>query len=396
MGYFFNGKIIYMGLAHHASHFHFLKDKALNRLYAAISISTFGESLIRIFIPIYLYNIGFSIYQILIFFGLVSLYFVILAYPVSKIVSLIGERHAMAISIPFILIYYLGLFYIQEIPILFFILPIFNSLRLTFFDFGFHLNFLQHTERKKRGSQIASISILITIAAFLAPFLGGIIGQHNFWNLFLVSSFFMVIASYILITSKDDYAKIKFSLKGVFKNVISNKNRGNTLSFAGYAIESNIGSIIWPIFLITILGTLSKTGFIISLSLIISVLVFYIMGKITDKFNNKSLLKAGTFLYVLSWIGRIFSDTTNKIIIIDSYHNLSQKIVHLPWSNQSYSLAQKENSFRFIIGREIVFHIARAIAMPILAVIFFINFNPFLISFIVASIASLGYTMIRK
>ena len=180
----------------------------------------------------------------------------------------------------------------------------------------------------------------------------------------------------------------------MWKAIFSKKEKGALISFSGYAIESVIGRTIWPIFLITILITLSKTGIIITLSMVISLLVFYFVGKITDKYNKTKLLKFGTLLYFFAWVGRVFADSTLKIFVIDSYKNISEKVLHIPWSAKSYDLAQKRGYFRFLVGREIIFNLSRVILMPILILVFFINVYPFVISFMIAALFSLGYVFL--
>jgi len=53
---------------------------------------TFADSLINIFVPIYLYQLNYPIYSIIFFYFLVSLSFVIFSYPGAKIVSKIGVK----------------------------------------------------------------------------------------------------------------------------------------------------------------------------------------------------------------------------------------------------------------------------------------------------------------
>ena len=99
------------------------KKKELNQFYSSMFIMTFAESLINIFVPIYLYKLGYPIYLVLFFYFLVSLYFILLAFPGAKIVSKIGEKHAILYSTPLAIFYYLGLIYIDKSVALFFILP---------------------------------------------------------------------------------------------------------------------------------------------------------------------------------------------------------------------------------------------------------------------------------
>jgi len=349
-----------------------------------------------VFVPIYLYNLGYSITYIIFFFFLLALSFVVFAYPGAKIVSRIGSKHSILFSIFLIIIYYLGLNIIDKYPLLFFILPILLSWMHILFNFGYHLNFITHSERKKRGREISVIWMVSILAATLAPLIGGILANYSFTLLYSMGSLILIVGTIPLFLTKDNHERFRFTPAGFIKKIFSKQERGNALSFAGYAIESYIGGIVWPIFLIIILVSLTKTGFIIMASMLLSSIAIYFMGIITDKFDKIKLLKFGTILYFLGWVGRIFADSALKIFMVDSYKNISQRILHLPWQVQAYNLATKHGYFGFIVEMEVIYNIARIIVMPFIMIIFLIDWHPFTLSFIIAAISSLGYMFINK
>ncbi len=374
----------------------FFKNKGLKELYLAIFIMTFGESLINIFVPIYLYNKGFQIYEILVFYFLLSLFFVFFAYHGARIVAKVGNKHAILLSTPFLIFYYVGLIFIDQSVTLFFILPLFLALRMILFNYGNHLTFINNSEKEKRGREVSFLGALSLIATISAPYVGGIIASVNFSLLFIVSSFLILLSSVPLFLSSEKYEKINFTNKLLLKKAFSKEDRGNLISFGGYAGEVIVNRTVWPIFIILVVETVDRTGLVISLSMVISLFAFYAIGKLTDKMNKVKLLKIGSFLYFFGWIARIFADTSTRIIIIDSYKNLSSKILRLPWSAHSYDIAARSNYFEFIVAREIIFNLTRISFLPLLIYFFFIDFHPFLISFIFASVFSLGYGFIKK
>ncbi len=366
----------------------------------------FGEALINIFVPIYLYKLGYPVYTIIFFYFLVSLSFVIFSYLGAKIVSRIGIKHAILWSTPCTVLYYLGLKLLGEQPWLFFILPVLVSWGMILYNYGYHLNFIIHSEKKGRGMAISFIGILSAVVLVLAPLIGGLIAYRSFTLLYLVGSFILILGTLPLFLTKDSYEKLSFTANGMFREIFSRKNRGMLISFSGYAIESIIGRVIWPIFLIIILITLQKTGLIVTLSMIFSVIVFYTIGKITDKYDRVKLLRVGTLFYTIGWIARIFANSPFKIFIVDSYKNIAEKILYVPWQAHSYDLFVKKDFFqvfsiqkkyfRFIVAREVIFNLARIIVMPLLMLIFFIGPNPFILSFIIASLFSIGYVFLNK
>lgn len=374
----------------------FWKNKKLETFYWSMFIMTFGISLINVFIPIYLFNAGFHIHQILFFYFLVSLYFVLLAYPGAKITAKIGAKYSILISTLFLILHYIGLIFIDSYNFLFILLPLLFSLRMVFFNYGYHLHFIKCSSTINRGQEIATAGIITSLAIISAPYIGSLLATIHFSILFLISSVLIFLGSLPLFFSKNIKIDIYFSRRSIFRRMYAKEFRGNCISFSGYAIESFIGRVIWPIFLIILIGTLDKTGFIISISTLVSLLAFHLIGKLTDTFNKIKLLKIGTFLYVLAWIARIFADTAGKVFYIDSYKNLSEKILHLPWSAHSYDLAERGNYFEFIVSREIIYNLSRVLFLPILILLFWIDFFPFTISFIIASVSSLGYIFINS
>lgn len=386
-----------MSLLNYIHSHEFFKNKELNHFYWAVAIMTFADSLINIFVPIYLYQLNYPIYTIIFFYFLVSLSFVIFSYPGAKIVSKIGVKHAILYSSPFLIIYYLGLRVIGDYSWLFFVLPLLLSWRMVLYNYGYHLNYIVHSDRKKRGREVSFLSALAVVVHVLAPLIGGFIAFYaGFSVLYIVGSVLLVAGTFPLFLSRDGYEKLKFTRKDLWKAIFSKKETGALISFSGYAIESVIGRTIWPIFLIIILVTVSKTGIIITLSMIISLLVFYFVGKITDNYNKIKLLKFGTLLYFFAWVGRVFADSTLKIFVVDSYKNIAEKVLHIPWSAKSYDLAVRRGYFRFLVGREIIFNLSRIIIMPFLILVFYINIYPFVISFVVAALFSIGYIFLDK
>ncbi len=375
----------------------FFQNKEMNLFYLAIGIMNFAQSLISLFVPIYLFNLGYSIPQIIFYFILTSFVSVVLSYPGAKVVSKIGIKHSILLSVPFLIIYYLGLRSIGTYPILFILLPIIISFRTPLYNFSYHLNFMAHSNRRKRGRQISFIMGIVLLIQVLAPLFGGLIATYyGFSVLYILGSVLLLFGTIPLFLTKENYKKINFTFKGLWKEIFSKRERGVLISFTSYAIESWIGRIIWPIFLITILVTVSKTGFIYSISILISLIVLFFIGRFTDKHKKEKLLKIGTLLFSLAWFLRIFAITPIKIFFIDSFRNIAQRFIRVPWEVKTYEIASRRGMFKFIVAREVIFNSVRVILMPLVILVFYINYHPFMISFLIASVFSLGYFFLEK
>lgn len=378
---------------------HFLKNKEMNELYASYGILNFALGLISVFIPIYLYQLGYSIPSILFFFFLNSASFIFFSYPGARIVARIGVKHTMLLTIPIFILFFLGLRFIQDFPLLFFILPILRSFKMILYNYSFHLNFIQHSDRKRRGREVSMLQAIEVIAGILSPFLGGVIIKYfSFSALFFVGSLILFAAMIPLFLTKDTYEKITFEKKNLIRDIFKKENLNFIYSFSGYAVESWIGLIIWPIFLTAMLFSIESIGALTSITTLLTFLTFYFIGKATDKKDKRELLRLGTFLYFFGWVGRVFVTGFTSVFFIDTYKNVTQHVLAVPWTAYSYDIAAKRNYFKFIVQREIIFNISRSLVLPILMLLFFLGDNSytFFIAFIIAAFFSLFYVALNK
>ena len=135
---------------HHDVHrvFHFLRNRELNELYASIAIRSFAISLIGIFIPIYLYQIGYSFSLIFFFFALSAIFKAIFIFPSAKISYKIGLKHSMLLSMPFLIIFFVLMFSLERFNWSIWFVTIFLGIHTALFWFSYHTDFSKFSRRK--------------------------------------------------------------------------------------------------------------------------------------------------------------------------------------------------------------------------------------------------------
>jgi len=373
------------------------KSNELKLIYLSSFLMGLAEGMIAIFVPIYLYKIGYSVHAIIYFYILASFYFVIFSFWGAKLVSKIGIKYSILLSTIFLISYYLLLNYIDKVNILFFILPLLMSFKMMCYNYGYHLNFVLNSDKNRRGRELSFIGIINTIVASLGPFIAGvIIVTLGFEFLFGLGVVILIIGALFLLISKWDYMPQKIELNNLFKYFKSKQNWRNFISFSGYAVESSINRQIWPIYLIILLASSDKLGLVISLSMLISIIVFYISGSLTDRYNKNKILLFLTGLHFLAWPLRLAVNSATTVVAVDSYKNIMEKFLRIPWQAVSYSIGEKQKIYLFIVSRELMFNLARVIVMPLLVLVFYIDFYPFIISFIIAAGFSLLFPALSK
>ncbi len=389
-----------MQTRHHQLHFwSFLRNKEMNEIYLSYGVTNFALGLVSIFVPIYLYKLGFPLPWILGYYFMLPLSSVLLTNRVcARVVAKSGVKWSMLIAVLFKMLFFTCLYLLPAHRWLFFVLPLLNMLKTQISSLGYHLNFIEHSDAAHRGRQVSILQSTALAANLLAPLIGGVvIGLVGFKMLFVGAIMLMAVAAIpiLILPTHKNLKPVEFDIKNMWRDMLKRENLPLFLSYGGYAIEEWIGFVVWSLFLFFILHNTESVGAASSIVAAVTFLVFYLVGRLSDKVSKKKLIKLGTFLYFFGWVGRLFADSFSSVIFIDSYKNITGNFLQVPWSAFSYDLAARRNYFRFIVQRELMFDLARVMVAPIIILVFVANYHPFLIAFTIAALASLGYMTIN-
>jgi predicted MFS family arabinose efflux permease len=369
----------------------------MNEMYLTVFLISFSEGLISIFVPIYFYTLGYPIEDILLYYLILSISNIVLSYFLVKVISKIGVKHSISMSIPFLIIYFLGLTLITKFSFLFYILPIILAIRTIFYNIGYHLNYLEHSNAKKRGKEVSILVSLPLLASLLSPFLGGVaISLLGYEYLYAIGAIILASSIIPLFLTNDQKEKMNFTIPDVYKFIFEKKQRNIMKSFFGYATTATIGVVIWPIFLTNLSLSTEVIGTITSLTAILTLIIFFIITKKETAEKREKIIKKRTLLHTLGWLARIFATSAISVFVIDAYKKLLYKLLQVEWSAYTYELAKKQNYFKFIVAREIAFNLSRIVFIPILMLIFSFFDYSFTLAFVVASLLSLLYPLIIK
>ena len=349
--------------------FHLLKNKELSELYASIAIRAFALSLIGIFIPIYLYQTGYSFSAIFLFFAFAAFFKAIFIFPASKISHRFGLKHSMLASMPFLIIALVLLFSVESFYWPLWFIALILGIHSSLFWFSYHTDFSKFSQKKSRGKQVGFSKIMVAISSAFGPITGGlIIAFFGFKFLFVIVSFLLISSTFPLFLSKEIHEPVKFSFKGLFKQ----QKPKNILAYLGKGIEVNIGTIVWPLFVfIVILGEkYVSLGALSSVVIVFSIATTFIVSKFSD-LNLKGLLKMGSLANSVVWFAKSFVVTPVQVFIADAFYGVSVTSMSISFDAINYNKTNKNNRSKIILERELYISIGGALFLFVLS--FFVD-----------------------
>jgi len=373
---------VYEHIHHYFSHF---LSREVKELYLSTAIRVLGIGMIALFTPIYLFEIGYSIQWIILFYVLMSFYYMILIPFVSKAVARIGYEASMGIGIAFLPLFYGLLYFIPSVPWFFYLAPFCVGMYRAFYWLAFHSDFIRFGNTKRIGEEIGWFRIVVSLVGVIAPTIGGIVLAFTSYTiLFIVVSVIFLASLIPLYTTKEEVVKANFSIKKFFKKMFSKKSRRDFIATLGYG-DAVIAEAVWPVFLASVVVGYVKMGLLTTAAILITFFVLLWIGKKANASKRKKMLRINSLLVSIAWLARIFSFNGFYIFFTDSFFKVTGQSLGTVLTSLFYTRMRKENILYYVAFRDFVISVGK-IFTGIAAMILFFFTDELWYAFILAAV----------
>jgi MFS family permease len=359
-----------------------------------MTFKTLGLSLIGIFVPIYLYKLGFSISLVIGYFLVREVIELFLVVPTSHIVARIGTRKALIFGSALTLVNLYLLFLLPQLHVLFFLAAISEGAAISIFFIPYHLIFSAAVSKRSGGTELSYMDILTNLAAALGPLIGGFVAsQYGLRIVIILAIGFVLLALEPLIRDSPRVVSYNFVLSrprfsGWWRDLVSS---------AGFGITEMSATIIWPLFIYFAVKTYAAIGLIVSISLILTIALAYGAGRLSDRGKDKQLLNAGAGLSAGVHAIRIIGASLSGITLLNIAGDAAHSLFRVPWSADFYKPASLDDRASYIAIMELAVCLGRMLYWVIILIgtLYLPLSNVFLIAFIGGAVASLAVPLIN-
>lgn len=384
-------KLIAGALAQERTLFPSQLPRELKELYLTMTLLNFALAAGMLFEPIYLYTIGFSIAQIMLyFFAVYGLYFVFIPLG-GRFVKERGFEKGIIVGSFFLILYFVFLLNIPRSEV-FLACAIFAlALQKMFFWPGYHADFAFFSKAGERGREVSIVAILDAFSYVLGPLLGGLlIALLGFAGLFMAMCVMIAFSVIPLLTTKEVFKPSTLAYREPYKALVAKENRRYLFGIIGFG-EELVALTIWPIFIYLTFANFVSTGMAITASTLITSLAILYGGRLTDKSNPRSILRFSTILLTFAWVIRLFVRGAGGVVFADFFSRTTKYLFALPFFSGLYRHASETSIVRTVIFFEMALTIGKMIAAALLALIFYFAPNAWNAAFGLAAAFSLLY-----
>ena len=268
----------------------------VGELYAARLLRMTANSLVSVFVAVFLYKNGYSLAFIA---GFYAIYFafkaIVISVPAALLTAKIGPKHGMLIAnlcaIPSLvalpLLPHIGVWALV-------IFTIFQGTSITLYGICHLVDFSKVKHDKHAGKEISFMNIMDKIAAGVSPLIGGIIAwlaapEVTMW---LAAGLYMIAAVPLLRTAEP----VKLGQKLTFVGFPWRETWRSLVANIGVGLDTTTTIVVWPLFLTVVVFASSASevyaqiGGLATVTLFVGFIASRMYGVLIDKRRGGELL----------------------------------------------------------------------------------------------------------
>jgi MFS family permease len=321
----------------------------LSELYINMMFRSLATSLVAIFIPIYLYQNGYEVFQILYFYMIMAGTQVFANPLVAFFIAKFGPKHSILLSYVFQAAGYMGLVWLEQTPFPVTFIALTIGLGMSFFFTAFHVDFSKVKHQEHGGKEVGWMYIMQKLGAALGPIVGGVIAYFFGSQYIFVAALVVLVAGIIplLITSEPVKTNQKLDFSGLKVGII----KRDLISYGAFILENSVSIIVWPLFIGVVVfrdNPYVQLGGVSSLSIIASFVAARGIGRLIDKRRGRRLLSAGAVSNALLHLFRPFATGFSSVLAINLVNEVVTVAYNMPMYKGVYDAADEHPGFRIV------------------------------------------------
>lgn len=326
-----------------------------------ITITTFAKLMIEVFIPLLLYNIGFQLNEILIFYLVQFFTIFLFNIPATYIGQKITFKKLMIISSILFSITYIYINYITKNIIKLIILSILNGLYLSTYWIGRHIYGISIIKEKETTDNVSKYMIFGIIGSLPASYIGAyILEKYGYISLSIIILILSFISLFPLFKIKINQKINKIKIKQIIKNFPK-----QNYIFLFFDQLKFFTILLFPLYIyINIkseLKYIALTNVIIGISSILYIL--YIAKKMDE--NKKDYLKPMLLVMFIILLIKLNINSSNIILFIIFIEGISKSALDTIILRNTYSYKANYNNISYILFIEQLYSLFRFIITTI-------------------------------
>ncbi len=366
-----------------------IQEIYLHRFMFQLALGT-----VTIFLPLYLYDLGFAVPQIFLFFAVYYGTFIVCSWMVAHLTARIGYKHTSFVASPFILGFYLLLRSLDAATPTAYLVAVLGGIGFITYWIGMNAEMARSSHDGHREEETGYFLSMPLIASVLSPFIGGMIIELFTFNVLFLFTVLLIMLSYLpFLLSREHHSGMQVSPGDIF-------NRDHLTDFLVFAARGANGmgeKVLWPLYLAVVVTGALNIGGAGSIMALGGAVTSIALGKYITADTRSQVLVTGATITAATWIAMAFVTTPLHAFVISFINGLVYFVTTIPLYSEVLERAEQEDIIEYFAFREIALCTGRLIILGVFAAVFlYAPQNTFLLAFITVTAASLAMAVLGR
>lgn len=346
-------------------------------------------NLVSIFLPLYILDMGYGTTVVFTFFAIYYGVYLFASFPGAWVATKLGYKHTSLTASPFILIFYMLLRSNPGEPLLY-MTAILGGLSFNLYWMGMNPEIAESSHDGDREKETGYFFSMPTLAAMLAPTVGGLILSLYTFDLLFLAATALIGLSFTPFLFSDEH---KDGMDMNPRSFFSMEYFNDFMTYMFKGAQSMVKKVLWPLYLALVIQGSVNIGGAGSLLALGSAIASISLGKFTDDSNRNEVILSGVAVTSLTFIAMSFVTTPLVSFIVSFFNGLGRTAISLPVYSRAMDRAEEEDYVEYFAFREMGLSTGRTLSLVSFMLIFMYLPNQFLLGFAYAAISLLfvGY-----
>lgn len=313
-------------------------------LYTSRLLTTFAVNIVNLFAAVYLYKLGYSVFFIVLMYGIIYLGKVPFSYVAAKYIAYYGPKHGIFIAglirVPSLIAFMFASQYGLPAVIIFAVL---QQISATIYDLSYLVDFSKVKHILSAGKEISTMIIVEKFARIISPVIGGAIASMYSpqATIFVACLVFMISAWPLMRTMEPTKTRSKLHFDGFPWRLA----RSSFISETVVGFDFVVSGMAWTLFLAVVVmadygnDTYAALGGLVSLGVLASVITAWTFGKMVDRQQGRILLVFGTIANTIIHLFRPFATAIPGVIGVNIANETATSAYAIPFTRHVFDIA---------------------------------------------------------
>ena len=365
----------------------------MREMYAFLSIFNFAASLVGIFVPVFLWQQGFSLSVIALLYALHYVSYAIAMPLGGRFAARFGLERSLALSTPIFVAVFLTIAAVPSVPNLVWVSFLLLTAHKIFYWPAHHAIFASNMAKNNRGTELSWVRFVSYSTGIIGPLIGGAVALAlGFPALFIIAAVILSLSSIPILRTREHFQVAELDYSHFWREIRAPGNERMITGMIGWG-EDLVFLVFWPIFMFMILGNPQTLGIVIAISSLAMSVWAFVIGEMTDRHTPRTVLRLAAPVFALSYVVRFWVTTGGGVLMADIFNRLASASTSIPFLSRLYTLGVRRNPLVYVLAAEIVLAITKAVFALLLAYVFwqFPLAVAFKLTFAIAAVLALLY-----